>query len=240
LTHEGYAFTNLTYRWLGRNQDNNPLNIRVGSEFKLYKYSADPASDFLYVKFRFKFTDIPAPGSEEIDRTVLLTFKPNGYPYSGGGHSSTSEPVVHINGVQSGVESYLTVGQYNSLPLDQFGFATIELKISYQELIAKNLLIEDPASSSRWLLVNFNPSVYYHNNGTFYLDYIEIEDQMHRALMSDLTGYASGIGRRLQELIPAGYENTVTHIYTMDEPSQPQFHSYNKIQQILNTNGINP
>ncbi len=242
FTGEGYAFTNLTYRWLGRDQDNHPTNIRVGSEFKLYKYSSDPASDFLYVKFRFKFVDIPNPAEEEMDRAILLTFKPNGYPYSGGGHSSTSEALRHINGVQSGeVESYLTVGQYNSLPLDLNGrFATIELKISYQELINKNLLIEDPASSSRWLLVNFNPSVFYHNNGTFYLDYIEIEDQMHREFISDLPGYASGIGRRLLDIIPTGYENTVTHVYTMDEPNQPQFHSYNKIQQILNTNGIDP
>ncbi|MCK9243148.1 MAG: T9SS type A sorting domain-containing protein [Candidatus Cloacimonadaceae bacterium] len=237
--HSGFAYTNLTYRWQYRDEANNTATTRVGKEFRVYKYSNNYAGNYFYISFKLKYDlanlqDLP-------DNTVLLEFMPSGYQYSGSGHSQTGTPLNHTNGTQSGNVTYLTKGNYNSYPVDYYGFIMVELVISYADLLASGLMIDEVPSSSRWLLVNLNPVVKYYDYDDFLLDYIEYEDHMHREMMQNYnTGFSSGITQRLNTLIPAGYEDMVTNIYTMDEPFQPHFDSYKRVQTKLQEDGIEP
>lgn len=96
---EGWAYTDLRWRWL---TDGDSLNIRIGQEFYLNKYSNDPAQDSLYIKFHLRFY---IPSSENLPGdTILLSFAPVGFQYSYdgemnvNGHMQTPEAIVHTNG----------------------------------------------------------------------------------------------------------------------------------------------
>lgn len=218
----GWAYTDLRWRWL----TTAGANIRIGKEFILNKYSSDPAQDSLYIKFHLRFY---IPSSDELPgNTILLSFAPVGFPYtynadgSVSGHMGIPEPIVHTNGSQTGNVTALTLDEY----YDRFGgrlptypFRDIEIRISYQELINKGLLLPD--GSSRYKLVNFNPRLHYAGHYTFDLDYIEIEDKMHRVLMDNYDEYDTGVDARVADLSPITYQDMIKGVYTMDEPFQP-------------------
>lgn len=149
------------------------------------------------------------------------------------------EPIVHTNGSQTGNVTTLTLDEY----YDRFGgrlptypFRDIEIRISYQELINKGLLLPD--GSSRYKLVNFNPRLHYAGHYTLDLDYIEIEDKMHRVLMDNYEDYDSGVGERITDLCPVSYQDMVKGVYTMDEPFQPQFDSYKAVQDMVSLQSV--
>ncbi|GAB1468252.1 hypothetical protein MASR2M64_09640 [Candidatus Cloacimonadota bacterium] len=237
----GWAYTDLRWRWL----TTAGANIRIGKEFILNKYSSDPAQDSLYIKFHLRFyisTSDDLPGN-----TVLLSFSPVGFQYtyssdgSVSGHVGIPEPIVHTNGSQTNEVTVLTLDGYLSRfggKLPTYPFKDIELRISYQELINAGLLLTD--GYNRYKLVNLNPRLYYAGHYTLELDYIEIEDKMHRVLMDNYENYDSGVDERITDLSPVSYQDMVKGVYTMDEPFQPQFHSYNKMQEILANNNVKP
>lgn len=117
--------------------------------------------------------------------------------------------------------------------LPTYPFRDIEIKISYQELINKGLL--KPDGSTRYKLVNLNPRLYYAGHYDFELDYVEIEDYTHRKLMDNYADYDAGVDSRITDLCSGTYQDMVKGVYTMDEPCQPQFHSFKVIQDMVNT-----
>ncbi len=87
---------------------------------------------------------------------------------------------------------------------------------------------------------HINPQVYWHGKGRLVLDYIELEDELHRAL-----AYTSKTPHplmlRLQERLDQidlqpGAEN-ILYFYGKDEPFQGQFSAYDKLESYLNAQG---
>lgn len=91
----------------------------------------------------------------------------------------------------------------------------------------------------RYALVNLNPRVYWHGNCDLYLDYIELEDQMHYNLTHDVATYATNINNRIDYLQDLHSSDTIKYFYSVDEPGLGQFDSYGKVQQYINQTNPN-
>ncbi|PKN71812.1 MAG: hypothetical protein CVU50_09850, partial [Candidatus Cloacimonetes bacterium HGW-Cloacimonetes-3] len=253
-----WAYTDLRWRWLTTANK----NIRIGSEFSLHVDNAKLSElsatalqtqlalmeqQYVYIKYRLRFV-IPED-DETYGSTILLSFHPTGVQmlYNAADEivgEGSHVPLIHTNGTQQGEVSQLTLGGYVSRSLEgklpdipDHPFVEIELKISYRELYEKGLLITDGAT--RFRLLNLNPRLHYKGHFILDIDYVDIEDNMHRQLMNNYSEYDLGVDSRIADIMVPLYHDMIRGIYTMDEPHQPQFHSFNRIQEMVASQGIN-
>ncbi len=229
----GFAFNKLEFRW----QEKGYTNYNIGNEFRFIQremsdgskgdIKANPAGDdTLYITIAFKCSALPLDPNAE-----LLRFSFNGFDKNNKEHQ-----VPHLNAINSryGMFSYLTVDEYNKLPLiskDQDGnpvwqHKEIVLKISLQNLYYANLL--EGNISWKYLLSNLNPQVYWNGKGILEIDYVEFEDTMHKRQKTD-TELIAAVRTRMQNLAER-YDN-IKYFYITDEPTQGQFSSFRRLEK---------
>lgn len=235
----GFAYGDLRYRWKQPPQLPYPdsLDIRIGQEFLLKKLDPNvlPADDLSHLYIRYAFM---LDGTDSLnDEDVVLSFTLVGYPYSGGGHVQEPDSLeMIVNGVLVGTEYQLTKSEYASLPgsLEFIGFKYLDVEVTYAELKSKNLFVVDgygnEVSSWRHQLVNINPRVYWYDNCDLFLDFIEIRDQLYKNIESNPGVYEAAISTRIADLQTSS-GGIISHIFTLDEPYQPQFKSYRDLER---------
>lgn len=253
-----WAYTDLRWRWLTTANK----NIRIGSEFSLHVDNAKLSElsatalqtqlalmeqQYVYIKYRLRFV-IPED-DETYGSTILLSFHPTGVQmlYNAAEEivgEGSHVPLIHTNGTQQGEVSQLSLSGYVSRSLDgqlpdtpDHPFVEIELKISYRELYEKGLLITDGAT--RFRLLNLNPRLHYKGHFILDIDYVDIEDNMHRQLMNNYSEYDLGVDSRIADIRVPLYHDMIRGIYTMDEPHQPQFDSFRIMQEMVASQDIN-
>jgi len=232
----GFAYGDLRYRWKGRPSvsGGDSLDIRIGQEFILKKINpleTPSSSDKLYIRYSFKLEGIDSLA----DNDGILVFSIVGYPYAGGGHAVSPDSLKLIVGNSViGKEYNLTRSAYESLPAhpDYSGYRYLDVEVSYAELFSKKLLADNSAWSYR--LVNINPRVYWLGNCDLSLDFIEIRDQFYKNIESNPGVYEAAIASRMSYLQSIYQQNGspeyISHMFTFDEPYQPQFRSYQKLE----------
>ncbi|MDY0152163.1 MAG: hypothetical protein RBS43_07825, partial [Candidatus Cloacimonas sp.] len=233
----GYIFTDLRHRWPNK----NGAYVRFGKEFHLYK--KNPPSyegDYLWVNFNFKLSNVSADLAPE---EPLLRFMLAGYELSGGGFASQPKMLTHKYKDMSLPESLYRVKDYSQLK-DTGGFISIQLKVSYADLLAAKLLSADidgdpatPDSDTQMILVNLNPRLYWYGNCDVQLDYVEIKDQIFHEISTDQATWQKRIVQRMQNIIAQGQGN-VSGFYTFDEPYQGQFASFKLMQNMVKDEGL--
>lgn len=226
----GYVFSDLRYRWPNR----NGFYVRSGREFMLYQ--KDPAKhegDFLWVTLRFRLGNI-GPGLNPDE--PLLKISLAGYELAGGGFSNKEQVLNHLYLGQTRQETVFTLADYRLL--SQNGFVELQLQVPYTELLSAKLMSADhdgnasTNDSREWMrMINFNPRVYWYGNCDLELDYVEMEDQIHRDLAKDAGFWRDGIQSRVRNLISQGAGN-VSGFYTFDEPFTGQFDTHRLLDGI--------
>ncbi|MDD4309319.1 MAG: hypothetical protein PHO32_02975 [Candidatus Cloacimonetes bacterium] len=226
----GYAYTDLTYRW----KDSKGKAQKLGNEFHILKDSSQPApaTDSLYVTFRVKISNLE---QRSMESQVLLSFIPQGFLgsiYDFG----DSVNVVSAKGSNYGK---LTLKDYRikGSPTD---FFDLKFAFSYPELLASKLLTDDlddnpatPPLDKLYLLQSLLTRLYWHGGFDLTLDYVEIEDQIHFELRTNTAYWKTKINQRLRDLVNTPHGDVIKHVYSKDEPFQPQLSSYAILQSLI-------
>ncbi len=246
---EGYAYTDITYRW--KNSQGNA--VKLSDELRIYNTHMDPAksTDSLYIRFRIKIADIlPQLRSD----TALLSFSPTGF--LGRSTEWTEQAVLSIDKSSSpqvylgkgaepgskantikrmdtrpGQNNLFTYADYLALG-SPTGYFELEYALSYNQLKASKLLSGDldhnaKSEDSWWWLAmrGISPRLYWYGNCELSLDYVEVEDPIYRKLRLQPEHYKAKINERFRDYAKLPHSDVIKHFYTMDEPFQPNMNS---------------
>ena len=231
----GFAYTDLKWRWNTAAGD----SVRIGKEFLVKKLDTPDNDNFIYITYNLSVSDFPNNVSST---TPLLGLMPCGFPYEGSGYATVENTLLHYNysNAQTGEATLFTYGDYLGLgsPLGAF---TITLRVSYSELLLKDLFAETDNWWKR-VLVNLNPRLMWYGNCDLLLDYIEIEDQLFHNMKTVNNGtislnptVANQMNNQISTIYPSSHPELVTSVYTFDEPTQPLWKSYQMIEDASNS-----
>ncbi len=108
----------------------------------------------------------------------------------------------------------------NDAPVDEFGhrFHIFEYTVSLP-----------PNSGS---FNSIDPEIYWEGHTKLYIDYIELEDELHHQMMIDNSEFLTRLQRRLDNIDGLGFDN-IAYYYTADEPYQGSFDTYKKLQTYM-------
>ena len=248
---EGYAYTDVTYRW----KDDQGKAVKLSDELRFYNTHKDKATDTdsLYITLRVKVGKI---NGLLPDDAVLFNFKHSGFtgrPTEFVNEmilpkDSIAAPLAVVNGERRIATRIrpndmrngdFTYADYLALGSPQ-GYFDLEYAISYSALSQSGIFSGDldfnPNTSDSWwwiVMRGFSPRIYWHGNCEFSLDYIDVEDQLHRNIRTRPEFYRTNINRRLRELISRPHGDIVRYCYTMDEPFQPNLDSYIMLRKMV-------
>lgn len=84
---------------------------------------------------------------------------------------------------------------------------------------------------------HLNPQVYWHGEGQLSLDYLEFEDELHKALGDPGHAMQKRLRDRLEQISKVPGSEHISYFYSKDEPFQGQFSAYTKMESILGSLG---
>jgi hypothetical protein len=248
---EGYAYTDITYRW----KDQQGMAVKLSDEMRFYNthQAKSSSTDSLYITLRIKIGDVvPELRSD----ALLFNFDPSGYPgrprefdqaVKLGLEKSAAPLAKQANSrkapnrlsARKGHTGDFTYADYLALgsPKEYF---ELEYAISYNDMDKGGIFSGDldfnPNTSDSWwwiVMRGFSPLLYWQGNCELSLDYIDVEDQMHRNVRTRPELYRSGINQRLRDLVRLPHGDIIRYCYTMDEPFQPNMDSYRLMQSLV-------
>lgn len=231
----GYAFTDITYRWENRRGE----SVKMGQGFLIHNTHqiSIKDTDSLYVKYRIKLDKInPSLREDE----VLFSFSPMGY-LGRATEFADSSMVKHSFAKQTGFSSNFTVRDFKALGQPK-GYFDLELRMSYNDLRESGLLTNDfsynPSADGNWWWYGFrgfSPRLYWNGNCDLSLDYLELEDQIHRNFRTQPDVYRSRINQRLRELTSLPHGNIIRNFYPLDEPYQTHQNSFRELNSMIDS-----
>ncbi len=225
LNKEGFAYTDITYRWLNK----QGKAVKLCDEVRIFNTHKEKDNDSLYVKFRIKLSKISQQTAKD---NALLSFTPTGYLGKPIELDVAAELPERVNRVYTYAD-YLAQGSPE-------GYFDLEYSISYTDLRENKILTGDidynPYSEDSWwwlVMRGVSPRLYWHGNCDLSLDYMELEDQMHRNLRKQPALYKTKINQRLRDFVNLPHGDVIKHFYTMDEPFQPNLNSFKELQAMV-------
>ncbi len=224
----GYAYADLSLRWPKK----DGTLYRAGQIWQVFQGDSSKKNEqYVYIRYRFKLSKVE---SELDDSEVLLRFEPVGFPLSGGGYAATPNRIKSKDekGLKPEDNPVFTYKDYKG---SKDGFLTYTVRLSYADLLESGMMAVE--SSKLYKIINLNPRLWWSGKCDLFLDYIEIEDQMHFDLRTSPEQYTAGIRSRLEQMLEASKGN-IAAFYTFDEPLQPQLHSMKLVQDYLAGSGI--
>ncbi|MFB3845091.1 MAG: T9SS type A sorting domain-containing protein [Candidatus Cloacimonadaceae bacterium] len=241
LQSAGYAINDLKYRFSNANGNfpylteefffHNSWDTQINNYMLL--------NDYLDFKVAFKLSEYNRDISHPIN---LLKFEICGRPWvitPNSTYISTSTVTIpHSNSATSeyAYETILTQYRYETPDLDipeqpiNYGNKIIRLRVSRQDLMNAGMLLYQ---GGRWVLSNIYPKIWWFGNSNLLLDYIEVEDNSHQELIANQTQNATKVNNRLDNLQLAATQNNLSRVLSFDEPNQPQFDSYYRVQNMI-------
>ncbi|HNX37979.1 MAG TPA: hypothetical protein PKI15_06430, partial [Candidatus Cloacimonadota bacterium] len=219
----GYAYTDIQSRW-AVNPGNYPL-IRelINIQPPVCNMTED---DCLYIIYKVKLSNITIP----VNDAPLLYFRIAGYKKPG----ILAESVISLSSelyydggtqLQEGVFRYSDFLALTS----QTDYFFVTAKVTYQQLIDSGLM-------ENYLISSINPRLFWYGNCELLIDYIEIEDSLHRKLRLSDTNFQESIRNRISHI--SGLGSNVSGIYTYDEPTQSHFDSFRLIEQFASNSSL--
>jgi len=237
----GYAINDLKYRFSNVNGNfpylteefffHNSWNTQI-SDYML-------ANDYLDFKVAFKLPEYDRDITHPIN---MLRFEICGRPWvitPNSTYISTSIVTIpHNNSATSEYadETILNQYRYETPNLDipklptNYGNKIIRLRVSRHDLMNAGMLLYQ---GGRYVLSNIYPRIWWYDNSDLLLDYIEVEDNSHQDLIANQTQNTAKVNNRLDNLQIAATQNNLTRILSFDEPNQPQFDSYYRVQNMI-------
>lgn len=230
---EGWAFTDINYRWPDRNGNTIKPYNEIRFHNKHFGNRAD--TDSLRITFRLKIDNI----KEGLPLTAPL-FHIEVYGHTEKGNSFEKRQIARKSDLRkAGDTALFTLASYYNQGAPA-GFFDFHYAISYDDLRAAGIMTNDlndnPANPTHWwwhALRHFAPGLYWHKNSDLSLDYIDFEDQLHYELRTKAADYKKGINSRIRSFVGLDGGNTIRYIYGMDEPYQTHLHSFKFIREMI-------
>lgn len=231
----GYAFNNLSYRW---KKEGSSVYEKLTDEIQFIKMTWDQDltdymldNTYLYYTVAFNILSYDRDIAHPID---LIRLELCGYNWN-----NEFKQLRYVNEL-GGTDVGLVVTQYmydGITRTDDFGNKLYTFRISLRSLKDNGFLSADNALSGRYALGNINPRIYWYGTSTLHIDYIEIEDTIHRNMITNQQQFTDNLNSRINEikLLSAG---NIRFLYSFDEPNQAQFDSYKRVQNAIR--GDNP
>jgi len=229
----GWAYTDITMRW----PDNTGKTVKLYDEIRFHKRHLEAKSDTdsLYFTYRIKLANLAPDLSDD---TPLLSFQLYGYE---GGKREFGQKIVAAKSAKGQKEerSYFYLSDFKAMGSPQ-AYVDLPFAISYNDLRASQIMTDDwdnnPETPGHWwwyVFRHFAPGLYWHGNCDLSLDYIDLEDAIHRDLRQNFAFYKKGINERLKahRALPGG--NVIRFAYGMDEPFQTHLSSFKLIQSMI-------
>lgn len=235
---EGYAYNDTYFRW--RNE-NSTTYSRLGEEGQFLNFYYDTTlnnhmmqNTYVYFTFALTLDNFDRNEANPID---LLRFELCGYDWSG---NFVEIPHINIQAEEEGTQTILTQYDYDrtGVPVDGFGNKLIVLKIRLLTLKNLGMLTGDEQLPGRYSLSNIIPRLYWYGNSDLVLDYIEMEDSIHEKMRTEETLTNQYLNNRINYIKNLAPGNNIRYFYSFDEPHQPQFDSYKRVQNGIS--GTNP
>ena len=229
----GYAYKNITYRW--KEEGSNDYD-KLTEELQFINMSWDSdLTDYMlnntYLFFTFAFT-IPDYNRDISHPINLVRFELCGYNWQG-----EFKKLNFIN-EHDGVCDELILEQYDFDDItrgDAWNNKLYTLKISLKTLNDNGFLSADGVFSGRRVISDINPRMYWYGNSTLQLDYIEVEDNVHKVMTSDASQFSDRLNQRISSLNAMSLGN-LKYLYSFDEPNQAQFDSFKRVQDAIENN----
>jgi hypothetical protein len=229
----GWAFTDINYRW----PDPKGNTVKLHDEIRLHKRHLDAKSDTdsLYLNYHVKISNIP----EDLALCApLISFQFYGHL---GAKTEFGKKTIAPKDHQGKAMEYtaFTLADYIALGRPK-GYFDLPFHISYNDLKASKILTDDwddnPDTAAHWwwfIFRHFAPGLFWHGNCDLSLDYIDMEDQLHRDLRENYSFYKQGINQRIRahRALPGG--NVIRYLYSLDEPFQTHLSSFNMLQNMI-------
>jgi hypothetical protein len=240
----GYAYKNVTYRWQQPGQDSlkweklkEALHFNRSWDTKTNEYTINNS----YLEFTFAI-NISNAGNQTGKLNDLLRFEIGGEDWNGkevlAPHSNSNALYYNYAGTQT--RTIITSNDIEALPEsnDNLHNKLITIRVSLKDLSQCGLLssaIPDTPYfySSKLIISNINPRVYWYGNADFTLDYIRIEDNIHKDMSQPGTTYFALMNRRLSLIKSYAANDNLKYMYSYDEPLQAQFDSYRLVQNSI-------
>lgn len=122
---------------------------------------------------------------------------------------------------------------------DDAGNKFFTVRVNLATLADKGLIESSP--SVYYLTHDFSFKIYWYGQTSVEFDYIDIEDSVHKDMLAHLSDFHTRINDRIEDLqtIAPDGNGTISLLYSFDEPLQPQFDSYKRVQDLIDTGNPN-
>jgi hypothetical protein len=239
----GIALSNPRFRWRP-NDVNAPLPRTMGFDLKFNREAI--TNNKLYLTIAAKFSGgTQSCNLATIKLKALALSATNDYPddpgYKEYQYYNEEDPAkyIELNLVPVANAPYSTTISNPlapNLPLDYWDNMLFEYEIDLDPLVQSTNAVMI-ANSDNYTFFHLYPEVTWCGNGVMDLDYITLEDDLHRSVRlipdTDTSGYLYKLKERLQAL----ENDNILYYYTSDEPPQGQFSMYRQILSYLESSG---
>ncbi len=135
----------------------------------------------------------------------------------------------------------IDLNQYKRVKPEPNQYVVFEYEVNLNQL--KTALKQQGADLETYWdgkILYLSPTLYYQNNGTLSLDYIEVEDNLHRELKDSASPRSVALQKSLQEISLINQkEGNIVYLEARDEPLPSQFDSYQMIDQLASKYKMN-
>jgi len=229
----GWAYTDIIMRW----PDRMGKSVKLYDEIRFHKTHLETKgdTDSLYLSYRVKITNL-APDLTDSDPLLSIQL----YAHLGGKREFGEKITASKNAKGRQEERrYFSLGDFKAMGNPE-GYIDLPFTISYNDLRASKIMTDDwdnnPETPGHWwwyIFRHFAPGLYWHGNCDLSLDYIDMEDEIHRDLRQNYAFYKKGINERLRAHRALAGGNVIRYTYSMDEPFQTHLSSFNLIQSMI-------
>ncbi|MDP3114433.1 MAG: hypothetical protein Q8M98_06615 [Candidatus Cloacimonadaceae bacterium] len=228
----GIALSHPRFRW---KQENRETSRTIGRDFKFYPTSENK----LYLRVALSWDEI-----QQMDKVATISLK---VLKASAMDSKLGEYGIYDDSAYLSLElkslnpalytTDIVNKAYPGLPTDNdTGFYIFDF---YADMPQPGSDIFKQTMNEEYFY-HINPQVYWHGIGRLAIDYIEIEDELHRALTSGLRSNNPILKRlqsRLDQIDKIDEKGNILYFYAKDEPYQGQFATYKKLEQFLSQRG---
>jgi hypothetical protein len=223
--NSGYAYKDITYRW-----PNGSYFDRVGEEFMFLGNTTNNVqiieNNQLNVRYVFRADQLDS--YSDSDTLAVFSFVKYSEMTT---ESTTYDSLYFYHASNANNKFILTKGIYTSLPVFDVitGCRMLEFQFPLSGVAAHTLDNQGVIIHNGWhmQMSNLNPWMYWNGRGELKLDYIEYYDGV-------FTNYTNVAAKRAKLRSYESVDN-LNHYYGTDEPKAPNFLSFKRLKEYLQT-----
>lgn len=222
----GIALSEPRFRW---KPDSRDYSRAIGSDLKFYVYTSE---NKLYLRVAIKWNGVPnGDRVAEISLKALMASAIDSKSREYGIYPESAYLDMGLRAVNPGQYGTTILNHpYPDVPRDKnTGAFIFEYYIDIPQVntdLYKKVMAEEH-------FLHISPTIYWHGKGHLEIDYIEMEDEPHRALITEGHPLRKRLQDRLNTIAAVPNAASILYYYGKDEPFQGQFAGYDRLEYFL-------